>query len=67
MEFTGDYYRCHNCGHIWDYIDLCPECGQDDQEEISINEVLSWSTFAIPEEAERIIKMLESHDDLKTK
>jgi hypothetical protein len=40
LEFTGTYYRCFKCKHIWDYNDFnCPECGSDDFEDINENEI----------------------------
>lgn len=23
-------YKCKTCGHVWDFYDLCPECGSND-------------------------------------
>lgn len=39
VEFTGSYYRCLKCEHIYDYNDLCPECGSSDVEDINASEV----------------------------
>lgn len=57
-EFTGDYSNCNNCGHIYDYNDLCPECGSGDITDMSAKEI---KREFIPGE---VITMLESHDDL---
>jgi hypothetical protein len=28
MEFSGTYYKCTKCKHVWAYDDdACPECG----------------------------------------
>lgn len=55
MEFTGDYYKCKYCGHMWDYMDICPNCSEDKMNTLNANEV--------KEEANRLLKMLEAHGD----
>jgi primosomal protein N' len=55
MEFTGDYYKCKYCGYIWDYMDVCPNCGEDKMNTLNAHE--------IKEEANRLLKMLEAHGD----
>lgn len=55
MEFTGDYYKCKYCGHMWDYMDICPNCGEDKMNTLNAHEV--------KEEANRLLKMLEAHGD----
>jgi hypothetical protein len=55
MEFTGDYYKCKYCGHMWDYMDICPNCGEDKMNTLNAQEVT--------EEANRLLKMLEAHGD----
>lgn len=62
-EFTGTYYRCNSCATIYDYNDLCPDCGSDDIEDVNVNEVKAIM------ELKRLTaislgKMLESHGDL---
>jgi predicted RNA-binding Zn-ribbon protein involved in translation (DUF1610 family) len=64
MEFTGDYYRCEECLHIWDYMDICPNCGEDTaQETLNANKVREWQNTATDYEAERLEEMLNAHDD----
>lgn len=55
MEFTGDYFKCESCGHIYDYNDVCPVCGKDCITELNAKEV--------NEIVDRIIDMLERHLD----
>lgn len=59
MEFTGDYYKCNDCGHIWDYMDICPNCGKDDTYTLNAHEVNEIS--------ERLINMLKLHADYRSK
>jgi len=55
-EFTGTYYKCNECGYIWDYNDdACPNCGSDAVTDIPAEEVRM--------EAERLLKMLELHSN----
>ena len=54
-EFTGDYYKCKYCGHIWDFMDVCPNCGEWKMNTLNPNEV--------KEEAKRLIDMLDAHGD----
>jgi predicted nucleic acid-binding Zn-ribbon protein len=63
MEFTGDYNRCMKCGHIYDYMDVCPVCGADEIENLNVHEVKEWKNASSNKEANRLHKMLESHDD----
>lgn len=62
-EFTGDYHRCNDCGHIFDYWDLCPECGKDKIDELNAKEVMWWSECSIQKEQDRLDKMLSYHGD----
>jgi len=57
-EFTGDYYKCNSCGHIWDYMDICPNCGLDNMETINVDEITEIIT--------KLSGMLLEHGDLKT-
>ena len=63
MEFTGDYNRCMDCGHIYDYNDSCPECGGCEIEDLNANEVKKCSNACSQEEAERLNNMLQLHGD----
>jgi len=64
MDFTGTYYRCNDCGHIFDYNDLCPNDSSENQEELNVREVKEWVKVATEQEQKRLEKMLESHGDL---
>lgn len=60
MEFTGSYYKCNKCKHIWDYNDFCcPECGAKEIEDINSEE--------INVEIDRLVNMLDSHGDYSSK
>ena len=63
MEFTGEYYQCINCRHIWDYMDNCPGCGDGRQESISQEDIKSLILYMFNEQ-KRLKAMLESHGDL---
>ena len=64
MEFTGDYYKCMDCCHVWDYNDThCPECGSQDFETINSNEVIMTAESCDEKEQTRIAEMLKSHGD----
>jgi hypothetical protein len=64
MEFTGTYWRCIECGHIWDYNDTCPNCGEDIMlHDINPHEVLHLSKMCTENEAGRLINMLHDHGD----
>ena len=64
-HFSGEYYKCTGCGHIYDYDDLCPECGSADTPCINANEIKqNWITNAGSEEDIRLTKMLDEHGDL---
>lgn len=66
MEFTGDYYQCLDCLHIWDYSDShCPECGSQDEITLNANDVIMSAESQTEKERNILIKMLESHDDFK--
>lgn len=75
MEFTGSYYQCENCGHIIDYMDShCPECGSQEEQELNASEVqqhaellLSVRDYFKNMEGNRLLRMLQSHGDLKPK
>jgi predicted RNA-binding Zn-ribbon protein involved in translation (DUF1610 family) len=61
-EFTGDYYQCNSCGHIWDYNDVCPNCGK--QKVTTLNAIeLKTAITCIHEEVFRLNSMLEKHGD----
>ena len=62
-EFTGDYNRCSDCGHIYDFNDMCPDCGSENINELNANEVRDWVKGAVESEAYRLEKMLQSHGD----
>ena len=68
-EFTGHYNKCQKCNHIYDFNDICPECGSDEVEDISAQEVLKTITRTdeyatkIKGEKERLEEMLKKHDD----
>ncbi len=74
MEFTGTYYNCLDCGHIWDYDDdACPECGCHNETELNAKEVnkrarqlLIIRDFNKNQIGKRLIEMLKSHDDFKS-
>ena len=58
-EFTGDFYKCVDCFHVWDFNDFyCPECGSSKFEDINIHEELK----ATKEKVSDIAKMIEAHD-----
>ncbi len=63
-EFTGSYYVCKECGTIYDYNDLCPDCGSNHVEDINANEVKTAMELHRLT-ALHLKKILESHDDLK--
>lgn len=63
MEFTGTYYQCIDCNHIWDYEDShCPECGSEKETDLSPNEIKNISRQMIIK-GYALISMLENHDD----
>lgn len=64
-EFSGSYYRCNECGHIWDFNDICPNCGKDNQEDLNAHEVKQWSKACELDEYIRLTNMLEMHGDNK--
>lgn len=60
-EFTGDYYKCQDCNHIWDYIDTCcPECGSENEETINAKEVRQEAS-QLDYLSSKLIDMVESH------
>ena len=60
-EFTGDYYKCSDCGHIWDYMEThCPECGSEDEETLNAKEVLEEASH-LSYLSGKLIEMVESH------
>lgn len=67
QEFTGTYYKCNKCSHIWDYSDShCPNCGSQDETELNAKEVKEIALQMIAE-GNAAIAMLKVHDDLGTK
>lgn len=64
MKFTGNYNQCKNCNYIYDYEDLCPECGSDDTSDLNAKEVKKYSRDVSIKEQFRLMKMLELHGDL---
>jgi len=65
MEFTGTYYQCLDCLNIIDYSDShCPECGSQDETSLNSVEVLMSAESQTKKERNRLVKMLELHDDL---
>ena len=65
LEFTGDYYKCESCSHIWDYLDdRCPECGNTDTSDIPTIEVFAEMYKQKDRvEKKRLLNMLDSHDE----
>ena len=64
LEFTGDYYKCSDCLHVWDYMEThCPECGEQDFEEIDAHEVVMTAETAVDNEQKRLLEMLKLHGD----
>ena len=64
MEFTGDYYQCLDCLHIWDYMDsACPNCGSLDEEVLNANDVIMSAESQNTKEQKRLKQMLQLHDD----
>lgn len=62
MEFTGEYYKCNECEHIWDYMDICPFCGKDNQTTLNAK-VVRDIALQMFDEQDRLKTMLESHGD----
>lgn len=63
MEFTGTYYQCVECDDIWDYSDShCPNCGAQNETEISVREIKTVSNNLIIK-GYRLIEMLKNHGD----
>ena len=62
-QFTGTYNQCNLCGHIWDFDDVCPECGDTDVIDISISEIKEivdhYSNLVI-----ELTEILNRHGDL---
>ena len=61
-DFTGKYYVCSRCKHVYDFKKSCPCCGSNIISEISSDEVKD-EVFRIRSETNRIIDMLNSHGD----
>ena len=64
-DFTGDYYKCTDCGYIYDYNDLCPNCGGSEIEDLNANEVNEYTNDCL-ENAKRLRNMLQLHGDYTT-
>lgn len=65
MEYTGTYYNCLDCEHIWDYNDdACPNCGSKQMIDINPNEIKSIIEDQDTDEKIKLKNMLELHDDL---
>ncbi|TSE05235.1 hypothetical protein [Aquimarina algiphila] len=63
-EFTGTYYICDECSHIYDYDDLCPDCGSGFVTDLNANEVKQRALNEPVSEYRRLHDMLLKHDDL---
>lgn len=63
MEFTGNYNRCTDCGHIYDYNDICPNCAGNEIEDLNAHEVNEIANVSIEKEAERLRNLLQLHGD----
>jgi hypothetical protein len=63
MEFTGSYYKCFDCYHIYDFDDCCPECGSGNVEDINANEVKEIAKTRHSSDRLKLLIMLGSHDD----
>lgn len=61
-DFTGGYYKCTDCGYIYDYDDLCPDCGGNEIEDLNANEVNEYTNDCL-KKAERLKDMLQLHGD----
>ena len=62
-EFTGTYHKCMECGHIYDFDDLCPECGSSKIEEISADNIRRHIK-RLDSKSIMLKSMLKSHGDL---
>jgi tetrahydromethanopterin S-methyltransferase subunit B len=62
MEFTGTYNKCENCERIYDFNDICPDCGSDDVYDISVEEIREHIE-KLEVQASDLEIMLQSHDD----
>lgn len=63
-EFTGEYYHCEDCNHLWDYNDShCPNCGSENFGDLNANEVKEKANQMI-NEGKSALAMLKVHDDL---
>lgn len=62
MEHTGSYYKCEKCNHIYDFMDICPECGSDDTHDISAEDVKEHIE-KLNMRVEELEIMLQSHGD----
>jgi uncharacterized OB-fold protein len=61
-EFTGTYNQCDKCGHIYDFNDICPECGSDDIMDIEVHEIKEIIS-EYQNNLKRLLEMLQKHDD----
>ena len=62
MEFTGNYYKCNECNHIWDFMGICPNCGKDNQTDLNAKEVREIARKMFDEQ-DRLKMMLETHGE----
>ena len=63
-EFTGSYYRCSKCTHIWDYEDdACPYCGGKHFDDLSANDVRWHIRTSEKADKEILREMLLTHGD----
>lgn len=65
--FTGDYYDCLDCGHIYDFDDICPNCGSGNVVEILPVDIVNKGMKFNIQEQKRLNYMLDMHDDMTIK
>ncbi len=61
-EFTGTYHKCNNCNAIYDFNDICFECGSDDVGDVS-KEGIREHIEKLNMDVEQLEIMLQSHGD----
>ena len=64
MEFMGSYNQCQSCNHIYDYEDLCPQCGSDEINELNEREVKIYSRDRLIKEQFRLMKKVNKYTDI---